>query len=104
MKLKKYCFKFIETSLVVLLPSTAIANNLPGSVSESYISLGLEHTQSDNINQSSDNAESGFEQRADVVLVILIKLRLTLQHWITLFIMPLIVRMNGKMKAIYQAV
>lgn len=66
MKLKKYCFKFIETSLVVLLPSTAIANDLPGSVSESYISLGLEHTQSDNINQSSDNAESGFEQRADV--------------------------------------
>ena len=66
MKLKKYCFKFIEASLVVLLPSTAIANDLPGSVSESYISLGLEHIQSDNINQSSDNAQSGFEQRADI--------------------------------------
>ena len=66
MKLKKQCFKFIETSLVILLPSAAIANDLPGSVSESYISLGLEHTQSNNISQSSDNAQSGFEQRADV--------------------------------------
>jgi len=66
MKLKKYCFKFIETSLVILLPSTAIANDLPGSISESYISLGLEHTQSNNINQSSDNVQSGYEQRADI--------------------------------------
>ncbi|WP_160060370.1 hypothetical protein [Psychromonas sp. L1A2] len=66
MKLKKQCFKFIEASLVILLPSTAIANDLPGSISESYISFGLEHIQSNNINQSSDNEQSGFEQRADI--------------------------------------
>lgn len=65
MKLNKYCFKFIETSLMTLVSSVAIANDLPASVSERHISLGIEHSQSNNINKLSDNAEAGYEQRID---------------------------------------
>jgi len=68
MKLKKYSFKFIETSLMALLSSTAIASDLPASVSDRYIALGIEHAQSDNINQSSENKESGYEQSIDLGL------------------------------------
>lgn len=68
MKLKKCSFKFIETSLMALLSSTAIASDLPASVSDRYISLGIEHAQSDNINKSSVNKESGYEQSIDLGL------------------------------------
>lgn len=66
MKLNKYCFKLLETSLMTLVSGVAIANELPASVSDRYISLGVEHTQSNNISKSANNAQSGHEQRADL--------------------------------------
>lgn len=66
MKLNKYGFKLLETSLMTLVSGVAIANDLPASVSERYISLGIEHSQSNNISQSSDNAQSGHEQGIDL--------------------------------------
>ncbi|WP_409440061.1 hypothetical protein [Psychromonas sp. GE-S-Ul-11] len=66
MKLKKCYLRLFEMGCLGLLPSIALANDLPSSVSESYVSFGLSHTQSDNITQSNSNKQSGYEQQADL--------------------------------------
>ena len=66
MKLKKYSLRLLEIGCLGLLPSIVLANDLPGSVSESYVSFGLSHTQSDNITQATSNKQSGYEQQADL--------------------------------------
>lgn len=58
--------RLIEIGCLGLIPSIALANDLPGSVSESYVSFGLSHTQSDNITQSYTDKQSGYEQQADL--------------------------------------
>jgi len=65
MKLQKYCFRFIKITLATLVSGNVIANDLPSSVNDSYISLGIEHSQSDNINKVSTDPSSGYEQSID---------------------------------------
>ena len=66
MKPIKYCFTLAKISVLTSLSTAAIANDLPGAVNESYISLGLSHSQSDNIAQSGIDPHSGNEQTADI--------------------------------------
>ena len=66
MKPIKYCFTLVKMSVLASLSSAAIANVLPASVSESYISLGIEHEQSDNISKEGTGAHSGNEQTVDI--------------------------------------
>jgi hypothetical protein len=66
MKPTKYCLTLAKMSVLASLSSAAIANDLPASISESYISLGVEHEQSDNISKVGTGAHSGNEQTVDV--------------------------------------
>lgn len=52
----------------LLFAGYVYADDIPLSISEGYISFGLEHSQSNNIRKTSNNKRSGYEQRADLTL------------------------------------
>ena len=66
MKLQKYCFRFVLPGVMSLVANFVVANGLPSSVGDSYLSLGVEHSQSDNIRKASRDPKSGYEQRIDL--------------------------------------
>jgi hypothetical protein len=65
MQMNHFILLAIFTNLL-LLTSVSYADMLPSSNREGFISLDVEHAQSNNIRKTSNNQKSGYEQRADI--------------------------------------
>lgn len=65
MQMNNFILLAVFTNLLIFI-TPSYADILPSSSSEGFISMGIEHAQSNNIRKTLNNQKSGYEQQADI--------------------------------------